>query len=106
MVVNFYLNTEEKIDSYSVPTAGYYGYRSAYYGAWGGYETHVYQYTVGTLSVDLVDPVRKTLIWEGVAEGELSAKVRENLQGAVNQTIAEIFAKYPHTAGVDATVAQ
>ena len=65
-----------------------------------------YQYTQGTLSVDLVDPSRKVLIWEGVAEGELSRKVRENLQAAVDEAVRDIFAKYPHSAGIEGTPTQ
>ncbi len=103
MIVNVYLHTEEKLQTFTVPSSGYYGhgYRSGYYGAWGGYETETYQYTQGTLSVDLVDPSRKVLIWEGFAEGEISRKVRENLQAAVSDAVADIFAKYPHSAGID-----
>jgi len=38
LLVNFYINTKEKIKARSVPSAGgYYGYRDPFYGPWGGY---------------------------------------------------------------------
>jgi len=106
MIVNCYLNTEEKLQTYTVPSAGYYGYRSGYYGAWGGYETQTYQYTVGTLSIDLVDPQRNVLVWEGIAEGELTEKVLGDLQAAVTETVAGIFARFPHMAGAEGVPGQ
>jgi len=37
MLVNFHINTQEKIRSRSVPTTGaYYGYRDPFYDPWGG----------------------------------------------------------------------
>lgn len=102
LLVNFYVNTKEKIRSTTSPsmgmTGGYYGYRGGYYGAYGGYETTVSQYTEGTLNIDLVDNASKTLIWEGIAEGRIDDEVRENVQGAVNIAVRDIFAKYPYTA--------
>jgi hypothetical protein len=46
-----------KITTSPAPMAGgYYGYRGGHYGAWGGYgyatETHVSQYTEGTLAIE------------------------------------------------------
>jgi len=101
MLVNFNVVTEEKIRTTQTPTAGgYYGYRG--YGAWGGYggyETTVSQYTEGTVNVDLVDAKKSQLIWEGVVIGKITDEVRENLEAACNQVIAEVFARYPYVAG-------
>ncbi len=53
LLVNFYIHTQEKIRTRSVPTtSAYYGYRDPFYDPWmgyGGYETRVDQYTEGTL---------------------------------------------------------
>lgn len=107
MIVNFYVNTEEKIRTTSTPTAGapmgmgYYGYRGGYYGAYGGYnayETRVTQYTEGTLNIDFVDSSRNELAWEGVVVGKITDDVRENLELAVNNAVAGALAKFKYTA--------
>ena len=101
MVLNFYVHTKEKISTTSSPsmsTGGYYGYRSPYYGAYGGYETRTTQYTEGTLNVDIVDNQKDQLAWEGVAVGRVNDDVRENLEAAANSAIGEVLSKFPHTA--------
>lgn len=98
LVINFYLNTKEKIQARTSPSTGaYYGYRRGYYGVWGGYgaETTVTQYTEGTLHVDLVDARRNRLVWEGIAQGRIPSDVRETLQERASNVISEIFARYP-----------
>lgn len=83
---------------------GYYGYRRGYYGAWGGYgygtQTHVSNYTEGTVNVDLVDRAQKRMVWEGVAVGRINEKTttekrRENIYAGIQ----EMFAAYPFRAG-------
>jgi len=101
MIVNFSVNTEEKIRTTQTPTAGgYYGYRG--YGAWGGYggtETRVTQYTEGTVNLDLVDARKSQLIWEGVIVGKVTDEVRENLAEVCDAVVTEILASYPYVAG-------
>ena len=98
MLVNFNLTTKEKIQARSSSYGGYYGYRG--YGGYGGYDTTVSQYTEGTLSVALIDNTaeKKSLVWEGVAEGRMSDKVRANLEEAINSVVTELFARYPYVA--------
>jgi hypothetical protein len=101
LFVNFQVRTKEKVQATSSPAmGGYYGYRRGYYGVWGGYpmETNVTQYTEGTLNVDLVDARRNQLVWEGVAVGRVREEARRNLEPAVNEAVAKIFAQYPHRA--------
>lgn len=103
LLVNVFVNTNEKISSRSVPTsAGYYDYRRGYYGTWGGYggyETQITQYTEGTLHLELVDAKRKQLVWEGIMVGRITDEVRENLQTAVDRAIPELMLNYPYVAG-------
>jgi len=99
LLVNFFVNTQEKIRTTSSPSmGGYYGYRGGYYGGYAGYDTTVTQYTEGTLSIDIVDSARDELLWEGRAEGKITDKVRENLELAANGAINEIMQKYTYTA--------
>lgn len=100
LLINFYVNTTEKVRSTTSPTVpgGYYGYRGRYYGAYGGYETQVTQYTEGTLNIDLVDRRLGELAWEGVTVGKITEEVRQNLRAAVNNAVREVFSYYPYAA--------
>lgn len=104
LLINFYINTKEKIQQTTTPTAGggYYGYRRGYYGGWGGYETRVTQYTEGTLSIDLVDAQRRQLVWVGTAVGRIRQSTLDDIQGAVNRVVPMVFAEFRHTAGTSA----
>jgi hypothetical protein len=83
---------------------GYYGYRRGAYGTWGGYgygtQTHVSQYTEGTINVDMVDRAAKRMVWEGVAVGRVSEKkTGEETRTNIYAGIAEMFAGFPFRAG-------
>lgn len=94
--VNFFINTNEKVQSRSSPTAGaYYGYRGARYGAWGGYETTIDQYTEGTLNIDIVDTRTNRLVWEGTIVGKVTDEVRNNLEAVADEAVREIFTRFP-----------
>ena len=101
LLINFNASLARQTRVTQTPSPGpmYYGYRFGYYGGWRGYETHVDQYTEGTLNIDIVDAKRKQLVWEGVAVGRVSEKTRQNRQAAISAAVAEIFAKYPFHAG-------
>lgn len=100
LLVNFGARVEQKTQVTTTPSmgVGYYGYRSAFYTGWPAYETDVRQYDEGTLNVDLVDPARKQLVWEGLAIGRVTGKHRDNPEPVVNQVMSEIFATFPYTA--------
>lgn len=105
LLVNFHVQTQEKIKTTQTPTSsmGYYGYRGhGGYGGWGGYtgyETRVTQYTEGTVNVDLIDNRRSQLVWEAVLVGRVTDKARENLEATVNAVMVEVFLGYPYIAG-------
>lgn len=113
LLVNFnaVLADKTKISTSPAPMApmgaGYYGYRGGYYGGWGvgyGYatETHVSQYTEGTFNIDIVDNVKKQLVWEAVGVGRVSDEALENLQQRVMEGVPKFFAGYPFVAGSSA----
>lgn len=100
LLVNFIGATKETLETR--PTAGpsmYYG--RGRYGTWGGYgmsvgtSTEVVQRTEGTLSVDLVDPARNELVWEGAATARITDDMRENRKTVLNSAIRDIFAQFP-----------
>jgi hypothetical protein len=107
--VNFNAILQEKtqVRTSSAPPppmmGGYYGYRGASYGSWGGYgyatETHVSEYTEGTFNIDIIDSNRHQLVWEAVGVGRVSQKDLENLEEGVMQGVPKFFALYPFRAG-------
>jgi hypothetical protein len=99
--VNFYVQTEEKIRSTSVPAyGGYYGYRP--YGVWGGYagyETRITQYTEGTLTIDIVDADRNQLVWEGTLIDRIPGDQAANLRPRVEESVRLVFDRFQYSAG-------
>ncbi len=106
LLVNFYVETQDKIQSRTTSSPsvyagrGYYGYRGGVYGTWGAYsETEISQYTEGTLNIDLVDSTRQELVWEGVAVGRITEEARRNIQVAVDTVVPQVFEQFPYRAG-------
>jgi hypothetical protein len=110
LLVNFFANIEDRQEIRTYPAApamggGYYGYRTGYYGGWGGYyggyrptEIETVNYKAGTLTIDLVDPADKVLVWQGQAEGRVSSKARQNPGPAIDAVVDEIVALLPARA--------
>jgi hypothetical protein len=102
LVINVFIITEEKVDVRSTPTASYYhGYRGSRYGAWGGYETTVSQYTQGTLSIDLIDVANNVLTWEGAAQGRMRGDLRETTQERSDEVVGQIMAAFMAVESVE-----
>ena len=87
----------------SMGASPYYGYRRGMYDPWHGYgygtETHVRQYTEGTVNVDLIDIKQKRLVWEGIAKGTVKEKGREGMGQRIASGVSQMFANYPFRAG-------
>ena len=98
VVVNFFLNTKEKVRSRSVPSmSGYYGYRDPFYDPWPGYsyETRIDQYTEGTLNIDVADVAQQKLVWEGSIVGRITDEFVRNLERELDEAVQAIFTEYP-----------
>jgi hypothetical protein len=77
--------------------SGYYSYRGGYYGTWSGYPyVETIDYREGTLSIDLVDAKRKQLVWQGVAEGEVSDEALKDPGPAVEKVVTRMFSNFPN----------
>jgi hypothetical protein len=109
LLVNFnaVLRDKTKVTTRPAPVSyrGYYGYRGSYYDPWFGYshshatETHVSEYTEGTVNIDLVDANKKKLVWEAVAVGRVREETLRNLEQAVMDAVPRFFETYPYHAG-------
>jgi hypothetical protein len=76
----------------SGPTGGYYG---GGYGWGASYNTvTTYEYTEGTLVVDLVEPVKKELQWRATMVAVLEDTAQENIELG-NKAITKAFEHYP-----------
>ena len=107
LVINVSASLQEKLQVSQTSAApyygGYYGYRAGFYDPWGGYgwntQTHVSQYTEGTVNVDIVDRAQKRMVWEGVAIGRLKENLtNEEVRERVNNGVAKMFEEYPFRA--------
>jgi len=74
-----------------------WGYRYSYdYWGWGGRNIDVYQYTEGTLIVDLIDAQTKELVWRGAATATLDENPSpEKADARIQQAVEGILANYP-----------
>jgi len=101
LLVNFNAKRQEKTEVTPAPPGPYYGYRAGFYGGWPGYGwgSDVYQYTEGTLNIDLVDARRKQLVWEGVSVGVIDDVEKAASTQNVEASVAQIFSRYPFRAG-------
>lgn len=100
--INAYINErQDVINTPQLQQRLYYSYRHRGYvsSAYWVNRTDVYNYTEGTLNVDLVDAREKQLVWEGVAVGRMANTRPSERDARVNQAIGEIFAQYPYRAG-------
>ncbi len=100
LMVNFYIETQEKIRTRSVPTGpSYYAYRTPYgyypYPTYRSYETHIDQYTIGTLNIDVVDTRTQRLVWEGMASGRVTQRAVRDLEKTIDDAVAAIMQSFP-----------
>lgn len=76
-----------------------YGYGSLYRDPyWAGPMpvTRVHEYEVGTLIIDILDPVRHRLIWRGTGEDRLRGNRNpEQVTKAINTAVAAIMKNFP-----------
>lgn len=100
LLVNFAIETQEKLQSRTVPTGGYgIGYDpffDVYTSGWGmSHTTRIDQYTEGTLEIDLIDVGDRKMIWQGRTKGRLTQKDMQNYQSTLDEAVTEIFKQFP-----------
>jgi hypothetical protein len=100
VVMNFYIHTADKMRTRQTPSmGGYYGYRGGMYDDFGyggpAYETRIENYTEGTLSIDMIDPKERKLLWEGTVTGRLTKKDTQNMEATINEAVRDVFLKFP-----------
>jgi hypothetical protein len=107
LVINFHGRLEERVDIQSrpAPTMGpTWGYRGWAGSPWGGTEVTTRRYNVGTLVIDLVDLQQRQMVFQGSAQGTVTRQMQQNREQTINETVAQIFARFPFVAGQSAPV--
>lgn len=102
LLINFAIETQEKLQSRTVPTGGYgIGYDpfyDVYTTGWGmSHTTRIDQYTEGTLEIDLIDVAERKMIWQGRTKGRLTKKDMQNAKATLDEAVTEIFTQFPAT---------
>ena len=97
VLINFLLETQEQIRSRNSSASVSTMHRSGRYGGWGASMSTptIEQTTQGTLSLDMIDPARNQMIWEGTATNRVTDSIRENQSESVRTFIKAILADFP-----------
>jgi len=100
LLINFNVKEKDKVEGDVGPTAGFgYGWGRHYgYGYGFGFDDYyngITTVTEGSLMIDLIDRARNEVVWSGTAVGELTKKVLDNPEPAIDRSVADIFARYP-----------
>jgi hypothetical protein len=100
LLINFNVKEKDKVEGDVGPTAGFgYGWGRHYgYGYGFGFDDYyngITTVTEGSLMIDLIDRARNQVVWSGTAVGELTKKVLDNPEPAIDRSVADIFARYP-----------
>jgi hypothetical protein len=91
LLVVYHTGMQNKVDV----TDWGYTYSGSYWG-WAGRDIDVYNYTEGTLLIDLVQAHDKELVWRGSATGVVDPnRSPEEVQERINDVVAQIFSNYP-----------
>jgi hypothetical protein len=108
LLVNVTLRTDDQVrmTAYTAPylSGAYYNRPGgAYYGSALGVGLGVGQtarsVTEASVFIDLVDPEKRRVVWQGVAVFDATEKVATQLRNATFTAVEAVFRQYPHQAG-------
>jgi hypothetical protein len=92
LLVTYYTALDRSLRMYSS------GYGYGYWGGWHGWGpraayTDVYEYTEGTLVIDLIDRVKEQLVWRGTITKGISPD--EVSDEAIGKAVAKVMRTFP-----------
>jgi Domain of unknown function (DUF4136) len=104
LLINFYVNIQDKQDisakselTFVGYSGGYYGYRTGYYRAFNTRGETV-DYKLGTLTIDLVDAKQRVLAWTATAEGRVSNSAVKDPDQAIDTLVIDMMIPLPRAA--------
>ncbi len=59
------------------------------------------KYIEGTLFIDVIDVVKKEVVWQGIGKGVLHAKTGKRKEKRIQEFVTEIMKKYPLASSVE-----
>jgi len=92
VLVVYHIGSEEKLQVTD------WGYRySDYYWGYGGRQIDVYEFTTGTLVIDIIDAETENLIWRGNGTKVIDTTQRspEEMQERIDNVVNKIMASFP-----------
>lgn len=97
VLINFLFETQEQIRTRNTSASMSTMHRTGRYGGWGATMSTptIEQTTQGALSIDMIDPKRNQMIWEGTATNRVTDSLRRNQDEAVRTFVAAILADFP-----------
>ena len=105
LLLNFYVNIQDKQDVRTTPGSaaymgygypgGYYGYRTGYYRVFNTATVETVNYKQGTLTIDLVDAKQKVLAWTATAEGRISSSALKDPGPAIDTLVTNMMSSMP-----------
>ena len=103
IVINFAIESKEKVRSRPAPGVGYYAdpyYDYGYAVGYGYGGSYIDQYTEGHLKIFAVDVAAKRVVWEGRAQGRITKKDEADWNATLTNAVNEVFAHFPVPAPV------
>ena len=95
LLVHYWVGIQEKQRVESTgPAVGAYGWGGGYRGGMGYSSVSTYEYKEGTLIVDLVQALKKELVWRATIVADLQDTTQENIEMG-QKAIAKAFENYP-----------
>jgi len=92
VLIVYHTGMKDKVDV----TDWGYTYAGSYWGGGLGRNVDVYQYTEGTLIIDMVRASDHDLVWRGTATGVVEpGNSPEKVEQRLNDVVAKIFENYP-----------
>jgi hypothetical protein len=97
VLINFHMETQQQIRTRSTSASIGTMHHGGRYGSWGATMSTptIEQTTQGALSIDMIDPTRNQMIWEGTTTNRVTDKIRENPEESVRMFVAAILAEFP-----------
>lgn len=92
LLVNIGVVVLEKVQTRETRLGEYPTYMGSRNYSWERQDVEVGRYREGTVSVHLVEPEAKRMVWKGAAEGVLPNK-QESVPGMIDQGMKQLFAK-------------
>jgi hypothetical protein len=107
LIINVTIQSDEKISmrSYTAPymSGAYYRRPGGYYGSGVGVgvgvSSRATRTTEASVFIDLVDPGRQRVVWQGVAVVDVNNKVAQHLRDAIYTAVNVVYDQYPYKAG-------